>query len=38
LRNDVTDISCTDASPQKRLARPPGADKGRDGACAVQAD
>ena len=38
MRNDVTDISCTDASPQKRLARPPGADKGRVGACAVQAD
>jgi len=29
LRNDVTDISYTDAAPQKRLARPPGADKGR---------
>ena len=28
MRNDVTDIASTDASPQKRLARPAGADKG----------
>jgi hypothetical protein len=38
LRNNVTDISCVDASPQKRLARLLGAGKGRVGACAVQAD
>jgi len=35
LRNDATGISFADASPQKRLARPPGADIGGDGAFAV---
>ena len=37
LRNNVTDMPCTDASPQKRLTRPPGADKGRVGAFCVSA-
>ena len=37
LRNNVTDISCAEASPRKRLARPPGSDKGRVGAFCVSA-
>ena len=37
MRNIVTDISCAGASPQKHLARPPGADKGRVGAFCVSA-
>ena len=37
MRNNITDISCKEASPQKRLARPPGADKGRVGAFCVSA-
>jgi len=35
LCNNVADIICTDASPQKRRSRPPGADKGGVGAVCV---
>ena len=37
MRNDAAGISVSDASPQKRLARPPGADKGGVGAFCVSA-
>ena len=37
MRDNVTDIACTNASPHKRLARPPGADKGGVGAFCVSA-
>jgi hypothetical protein len=37
LRNNVTDIPFADASPQKRLARPPGAGIGGVGAFCVSA-
>jgi hypothetical protein len=35
LRNDAAGIQFADASPQKRLARPPGADRGGVGAFCV---